>query len=84
MTHNTIDNALQTQSVIEVIVKPNAKKTAIESYDEEQNRLIVSLQEPAYDNKANSALIRLLRKVSKRDIKIKHGTTGKRKLILLD
>ncbi len=85
MTHITesITQALQTKTLLEVVVKVNATRTAIESYDATSNQLFVSIKEPAQDNKANTALLKLLHKESKRSVRIKHGTTAKRKLIQL-
>jgi hypothetical protein len=62
--------------IIKVKVKPNSKDEKIEKISDEE--YIVSVKEPAEDNKANIRLINLLSKelnVSYKDIKIKNPTS---------
>ncbi len=67
-------------------VKPNSKKGPLveEAADEE---LVVYLQEPAANGKANEALIKVLAKhfgVTKRNIKIIQGAKSRNKIIEVD
>lgn len=66
-------------------VKPNAKQQKIETGD--NGELIVRLQSPPVDGKANAELIKLLAKtyrVKKSQINIKSGLTSKIKQVEID
>lgn len=65
-----------------VTVKPNAKTSSVERISETELR--VNVKAPAQDGKANEELIRLLAKflkISQSKIQMKHGTSGRRKMI---
>lgn len=67
--------------LVKIKVKPGSKKEEILS---KEGYLIVYLKQPAEKNKANISLINVLSKyfdVPASDIKIKHGKTGREKLI---
>jgi uncharacterized protein (TIGR00251 family) len=70
--------------IIEVRVRPNAKKNSVGGSVGEPPRLVVSVQEPAVDGKANAAVVRELVKVLKlkpRDFTIVHGLLARDKRI---
>lgn len=70
---------------LSVKVKPNAKQQKVETGD--QGELIIRLQSPPVDGKANSELIKLLAKtygVKKSQIRIKSGLTSKVKQVEID
>lgn len=70
---------------LSVQVKPNAKQQKIETGD--NGELIVRLQSPPVDGKANAELIKLLAKtygVRKSQINIKSGLTSKIKQVEID
>ncbi len=70
---------------LSVKVKPNAKQQKIETGD--KGELIVRLQSPPVDGKANAELIKLLAKtygVRKSQINIKSGLTSKIKQVEID
>ncbi|NEO28589.1 MAG: DUF167 domain-containing protein [Kamptonema sp. SIO4C4] len=65
-----------------VKVKPNAKQQSLQ--EQADGSLRISLKSPPVGGKANQELIKLLAKtygVSQSQIIIKHGQTGKQKLI---
>lgn len=69
-------------SILEVQVKPNAKRQQI--HQTEAGVWIVHLQSPPIDGKANQELIQLLAKtlgIPKSRIEIKAGANARRKLI---
>ena len=66
-----------------VIVKPRSKKGPLVEVQKDGS-LVVFIQEPAVDGKANVALIRLLANyfgVSKTNVSIVHGHTSRHKII---
>jgi uncharacterized protein len=68
--------------IIEVSVKPNARSTEIKKISE-PNIFQVSVTTPATEGKANLAVVDVLAKyfkIPKRQVALKHGTAGKRKL----
>lgn len=70
---------------LSVKVKPNAKQQKVETGD--QGELIIRLQSPPVDGKANTELIKLLAKtygVKKSQIRIKSGLTSKVKQVEID
>ncbi|MFP4133575.1 MAG: DUF167 domain-containing protein [Halothece sp.] len=70
---------------LSVKVKPNAKQQKIETGD--NGELIVRLQSPPVNGKANAELIKLLAKtygVRKSQINIKSGLTSKIKQVEID
>jgi uncharacterized protein len=65
-----------------VTVKPNAKTSSVEQISETELR--VNVKAPAQDGRANEELIRLLARflqISQSKIQIKHGTSGRKKVI---
>jgi uncharacterized protein len=67
---------------IEVVVKPNSKKSEVLGKDE-LGRLKVAIAAPPEDGKANKELVRFLSRHLNREITIKSGFSSKRKLIIL-
>lgn len=71
--------------ILRVKVKPNSRKQAIEMA--EDGNLIVCLQSPPVDGRANGELIKLLAKtfkVSKSSVQIKSGLSSRQKLVEID
>lgn len=67
--------------MIQVIVKPGAKRSAVEETSE---GLIVRLHEKAHDNEANEGLIKILSEyydVSKGQVIIQKGMKSRHKLV---
>jgi uncharacterized protein (TIGR00251 family) len=64
---------------IKIKVHPNSSKEDIKKIDEGNYEIWV--KEKTEDNKANIALIKLLKKHFKSEIKIKSGFTSKNKII---
>jgi uncharacterized protein (TIGR00251 family) len=67
---------------VSIRVKPGAKRTFVGGQHDQA--LIVSVQAPAVDGRANDAVIDAIAealKIKKRDIIILHGHTGRDKLI---
>jgi hypothetical protein len=67
---------------LQVKVSPRAKKCGIESATD--GTLVVKVNEPAEDGRANAAVIEALAahfKVAKRAVTIVHGQTSRRKLV---
>ena len=67
--------------MIKVKVKPNSKKQEIIEINE--NELIVFLKHPAFNNKANIELIKLLKKYFSKEVKIIKGLKSKYKIVEL-
>ncbi|MEK6840116.1 MAG: DUF167 domain-containing protein [Nanoarchaeota archaeon] len=67
--------------VIEVIVKPRAKRTEI--LQESETQLKIAIKAPPEDNKANLELIKFLSKQYRCKVEIIKGHTSKKKLIRL-
>jgi uncharacterized protein (TIGR00251 family) len=66
-------------------VIPNASKTAIVSNTD--GMLVVKIQQPAQDGKANDGLLRLIAKefkVAKSRVKIVHGHRSREKILEID
>jgi len=67
--------------IISVKVKTSSKKQEI--IKTKNNKYLISLKQPAINNKANLELIKLLKKNLKKDIKIIKGLRSKNKIIEL-
>ncbi len=71
--------------IVEVKLKPNAKKSEILGFKE--NILLVSVKEQPIEGKANASLIKLLSKklkIAKSCIKFKSGEKSKTKKLVID
>jgi uncharacterized protein len=64
---------------IKVKVKPNSSKEEVKKVDEES--YVVSVKKPAVNNKANIALVKLLKKHFNSGVEIKSGFTGRNKIV---
>jgi uncharacterized protein (TIGR00251 family) len=71
------------KKVIEVIVKPNSGKNEI-IFDEEKKICVVHVKVPAEDGKANSQVLKIIKKESGMTGKIISGATSRKKLIKLN
>ena len=72
--------------LIEIRVRPNAKQNRVGGVVGEPPRLVVAVQAPAVDGKANEAVTKVLAKafeLKARDISIVHGELARDKRILL-
>ena len=65
---------------ISVYVKPGAKKTELR-WDDERDMWVLSVQEPAQDNKANAAVIKFFTKLTKKKVSIISGMKNKTKIL---
>ena len=73
--------------LIEIRVRPNAKNNRVGGVAGEPPRLVVAVQAPAVDGKANEAVLKLVAKafdVRARDISIVHGELARDKRILIE
>jgi uncharacterized protein YggU (UPF0235/DUF167 family) len=64
-----------------IVVRPNSREELV---TREAKGLIVNVKEPAYENRANIAVIKALAKyfkVPQASVKLLHGGTGRTKLI---
>lgn len=69
--------------VIEAHVKPNSGKSEI-VFDEEKKIYIFHVKAQAEDGKANSEVLKLIKKQSGKEGKIISGATSRKKLIRLE
>lgn len=67
---------------IEVLVKPNARKTEILSFDAATDTYLVAVKAPPQDGKANAELERFLSRIAKRSFVVKAGKRSKRKVLV--
>lgn len=73
--------------LIEIRVRPNAKRNKVGGTAGDPPRLIVAVQAPAVDGKANDAVIKEVAKafgVKARDISIVHGELARDKRLVID
>ena len=66
---------------LRVLVKPNAKKDEVVGWKD--NVLCIAVSAPAVDNKANIAVVKLLRKFSKKRVSFISGLKSREKLLLV-
>ncbi|VVB81948.1 putative ACR, YggU family [uncultured archaeon] len=66
---------------LKVLVKPNAKSDEVLGW--EGDVLKVAVSAPAVDNKANIAVLKLLKKFSKKRISFISGLKSRKKLLLV-
>ena len=66
---------------IHIIVKPNAKKTEITSWDDEKKALRISVAAVPDKNKANKELIKYLSKLLKAKIMLVSGAKSRLKVL---
>ena len=72
---------------IEIRVRPNAKQNRVGGVVGEPPRLVVAVQAPAVDGKANEAVAKVLAKafdLRARDISIVHGELARDKRVVLE
>ena len=62
----------------EIKVVPNAGKDEV---SEKDGLLLVKVKAPAKDNRANVAVIKLLRKHFRKDVRLVSGLTGRKKIV---
>ncbi len=67
-----------------VIVKPNAKKDGLLSFDRATKTYRISLKAQAKDNKANIALVRFFSRVLKKRARIISGLKSREKVVKLE
>jgi len=66
---------------LKIILKPNSNEDEITGYNREKNALIVGVGAPAVENKANIALIKLIKKKTKKRVMIIKGLKSKEKIL---
>ncbi len=69
------------KGIIHVWVKPGSASTEILSFDKEQKLLKISLNARPEHGKANTELVKFLKKKLKRQVRIKSGLNSKKKLV---
>ncbi|ASJ16331.1 hypothetical protein A3L04_04210 [Thermococcus chitonophagus] len=70
-------------TILQVIVRPNAKENKIEGIDEWRNRLKVSVKAPPVGGKANKELVKFLSKFFGAEVEIVRGETSREKDLLV-
>ncbi|MEI7540588.1 MAG: DUF167 domain-containing protein [Actinomycetes bacterium] len=73
--------------VIEIRVRPNAKQNRVGGVVGEPPRLVVAVQAPAVDGKANEAVLKVVAKafdLRARDVSIVHGELARDKRLTLN
>ncbi len=71
---------------LEIRVRPNAKQNRVGGVVGEHPRLVVAVQAPAVDGKANEAVLKVVAKafnVRPRDISIVHGELARDKRLVI-
>ena len=69
------------EEVFDIIAKPNAKKTELLGYDNEQNAYRINVKAAPEQGKANLEIIKFFSKNLKIRVKIVKGLTNKRKTL---
>jgi uncharacterized protein (TIGR00251 family) len=80
-------NTINTVITVEIRVRPNAKANRVGGVVGEPPRLVVAVQAPAVDGKANEAVAKVLAKafdLRARDISIVHGELARDKRVVLE
>jgi uncharacterized protein (TIGR00251 family) len=73
--------------LIEIRVRPNAKNNRVGGVVSDPPRLVVAVQAPAVDGKANEAVLKVVGKafdVRARDISIVHGELARDKRLVIN
>ena len=73
--------------LIEIRVRPNAKNNRVGGFVGDPPRLVVAVQAPAVDGKANEAVLKVLAKafgVRARDISIVNGELARDKRLVIE
>jgi len=63
------------------VLKPNSNEDEIIKYDGVKNALIISVKAPAIENRANLALIKLIKKKTKKRARIIKGLKSREKIM---
>ncbi|MFH1408713.1 MAG: DUF167 domain-containing protein [Nanoarchaeota archaeon] len=74
---------LSSEGMITVIVKPNAKKTELLGYDEARQAYKIAVKAPPEGGKANSELLRFIKKETGKAAVIVRGKTNRTKQVRL-
>lgn len=83
MSRTSLYNQLKNEKSFLIIVKTNAQKTILKTYDEEKNAYLLDVAAPPENNKANQEIIKYLSRITRKDVKIKSGLKSKKKIISL-
>ena len=75
-----IDNYIK-KNKLKVVLKPNSNEDEIIKYDGVKNALIISVKAPAVENRANLALIKLIKKKTKKRARIIKGLKSREKIL---
>ncbi|MBS3146060.1 DUF167 domain-containing protein [Candidatus Woesearchaeota archaeon] len=75
-----IDNYIK-KNKLKVVLKPNSNEDEIIKYDGVKNALIISVKAPAIENRANLALIKLIKKKTKKRARIIKGLKSREKIL---
>jgi len=75
-----IDNYIK-KNKLKVVLKPNSNEDEIIKYDGMKNALIISVKAPAVENRANLALIKLIKKKTKKRARIIKGLKSREKIL---
>ncbi len=73
---------LASKKQIRVLVKPGKRKTELLSYDADRDAFIVSVKQKPEKGRANSELITLLEKITRKRLAIKSGFSSRLKAII--
>lgn len=68
---------------LRVFIKPKAKATEIQSYNQEKQALVIAVKAVPEKGAANKELVKFLTKLLKKRVMIKSGLTSKSKILLI-
>ena len=70
------------KGILKVIVKPNSPKTEIIGWDNEKQAIRIAVSAAPDKNKANTELLKFLKRQTSRKCEIKSGAKSKEKIIM--
>jgi uncharacterized protein (TIGR00251 family) len=74
---------LADKKVIELIVKPNSSKSSF-SFDKDRKVFVFQVKSPPEDGKANTEILKMIKKETGKTAKIISGATSRKKLVKLE
>ena len=80
-SHKKMSTLPYLQGIISVAVKPNSSCTEIVSFDEKEKLLKINLKAKPQGNKANTELVKFLKKLTKKQVRIKSGLKSRKKIV---
>ncbi len=69
---------------LRVWLKPSSSKEEIKGWDDARDALVVRVKEPARNDEANKALVKLIAEELDATVEIVQGETGRKKLLKVE